>query len=182
MGGVFTKYPAQRYHKTLAPEGKAIRDPDQEAREAPASEGWVDTPAKFDQAYVALTEDPPEGTPFESYVAPAKDPIAYPAMRYTRDGQEQTVATAEQDAALDPAIWKDTPDPAAWDVPVTSAAASEDPDPMHAMTVAQIAEVVETVTSPDELDLITGREAVRPDGARKGVLAAIEARRKALTA
>ena len=40
MGGVFTKYPCQRYHKELAPEGRTVTSPEAEAA---LGAGWVDT-------------------------------------------------------------------------------------------------------------------------------------------
>ena len=179
MGGVFTKYPAMRYHKELAPEGLQIRSPEAEAELAP---GWVDTPAKFDPAYRALTEDPPEGTPFETYVAPAKPPIPYPAVRYAQDGSQLIVHSLEEDEALNPAIWKDTPDPTAWLSDAAVPVDTDAPDQMHTLTVSQIGAVLETVTDPAELDDLETREYLNPKGARKGVLVAITTRREALIA
>lgn len=188
MAGVFTKYPAQRYHKDLAPEGRTVRSAAEEDELGP---GWVDTPAAFAAGYVPMTEDPPEGTPFETYVAPIAPPIAYPALRYARDGSERTIASPAEEAAG----WQDHPwskselaEPSAEPPPATaddtgaSVPGVPPEDGLHRVTVEQVEEVLAEIASLGELDAIEAREARNPRGARKGVLAAIEARREALAA
>ena len=64
---VFNKYPAVRYHKTLAADGRLVKSADEEAA---LGEGWVDTPAAFGDGYVPLTADPPEGTAMDTVVLP----------------------------------------------------------------------------------------------------------------
>lgn len=205
MASVFTKYPCTRYHKDLAPEGREIKNAEKEAE---LGEGWVDTPAAFDPAYVPPTVDPPEGTPFESYVAPAAPPIAYPAMRYSRDGGERTIqGPGEEEAGWQDHPWtKDelaaTVAPAAppetdpVSPPGARSVHEADPPPPNAppvlpdegpkedglfsVPVPKVEEVVAEITDPAELNDIEAREQRNPRGARKGVLAAIAARRQGI--
>lgn len=203
---IFTKYPACRYHKDLAPKGRTIHSA---AEEAELGDGWVDTPAAFAPDYVRLTEDPPEGTEFQQYVVPAAPPVPYPAMRYPRDGGEPvTVQTLEQDHALGPdyqdhpwtkaALAEGRPTTTATDtVPVTiehvaplvddepkppasPAPNGDQPDSLWRVTVAQAKEVIAEISDPVELADIAAREQRNPNGARKGILAAIDARQNAL--
>lgn len=178
----FQKYPCVRYHQTLAPEGRTIRNT---AEEADLGSGWVDTPAAFHPGYQAPTSDPPDGTPMDTVVAPAKPPERYPAVRYARDGRTQVVGSAEAEAALDPAEWKDTSDLKAWGdapAPPPPAPATSAPtpvsgdDPLHAMTVPEAVDAIGTITDISALDALAGREAKNPSGARKGVVKAITAR------
>lgn len=178
MAGVFTKYPTMRYHKDVAPEGIEVRNAEQEAKLAPADQGWVDTPAKFDPAYRALTADPPEGTPFETYVVPAKPPVPYPAMRYGRGGEERVINSPDQEEAG----WQDHPwTPAELAVPpaATHAPSSteQQEDKLFSVTVAQVEEILDEITDLAELDSIAAREQRNPRGPRKGILMAIDARR-----
>lgn len=184
----FQKYPCVRYHKTLAPEGRQINSP---AQEAELGDGWVDTPAAFAPGYVALTSDPPEGTAMDTVVLPSKPLDLYPAMRYARDGRSVTVRSAGEDQALDPAEWKDTPDPKAWEAaavapppvvapPPLTTEPVQPADPLFATTVAAIEDMVSEITDGAALDALAAREALNPKGARKGVIAAIKARADAV--
>ena len=207
--GFFTKYPCTRYHKDLAPEGIEIPTAEKEAELGP---GWVDTPAAFDPAYVPLTEDPPDGTPFESYVEPAAPPIAYPAMRYARDGGERVINGPDQE---EPG-WQDHPwstaelaagqpmpstppapnghSTATEPAPATNEGTREPVEPpaavtpapeddgLYRVTVERVEGVLSEITDAAELDDIAARESRNPRGPRKGVLSAIEARREALAA
>ena len=96
----YQRYPAMRYHKTLAPDGKEVKNA---AQAAELGEGWVRTPAAFAPGYVELPE-PEDGSPIDEILAAGKEPIPYPAMRYTCDGKECVVQNKEQDDNLDPAI------------------------------------------------------------------------------
>ena len=197
---VFVKYPCTRYHKDLAPEGREIINA---AKEAELGDGWVDTPAAFAPTYVRLTEDPPEGTEFHQYVAPASPPIPYPAARYHRDGREDTVSGPEAEAKLGPG-WQDHPwtkaeraegrpttstAPVAYGytappVPPGTPPAALDPagpDGLWDVTVAQAEEVIQEISDAAELDAIIAREQLNPTGPRKGVLSAVLARLDALT-
>lgn len=96
-------YPKFLYHPELAPAGRLIRD---EASE-PTEPGWVDTPQKFDPAYVEPAPIVPEGSvPADR---PGYVPQPYPSVRYGASGETKVVASADEDAALNPADWKHSP-------------------------------------------------------------------------
>ena len=204
---VFQKYPCVRYHRDQAPEGRPIRSADEEEE---LGAGWVDTPAAFRPGYVRLTKDPPEGTPFESYVAPATPPIPYPAMRYSRTGETRVINSPveEQDGWHDhpwtaaelgtlpaskppgpsgPGTATAPPPPSVDDdqdetVMPLGTAETDGPqaDALFSVTVAQVEQVLSDIRDPLELDAITAREQRNPRGPRKGVLNAIQARRELL--
>ena len=184
----FQKYPAVRYHKTLAAEGRVIKSADDEAG---LGEGWVDTPAAFAPGYTALTADPPEGTAMDTVVLPSTPPEPYPAVRYTRDGRSVTVRSVVEDQALDPNEWKDTPDPKAWAAaPVAPPVLADPPPPsdpppsasdvLFSTTVVVVEDMVSEITDIGALDALAAREATNPKGARIGVMKAITARLDAL--
>src|SRR3990167_6581220 len=104
MTTIYVEYPAIRYHKTLAPDGITVANASQE----PDGEGWVTTPAAFDPGYVPPATRLRDGDPLPFVRPPDRPYVAFPAMRYARDGAEQTVNEA-QAATLDPAVWKDHP-------------------------------------------------------------------------
>lgn len=182
----FHKYPCNRYHKDLAPDGREIKSAAQEAELGP---GWVDTPAAFDPAYRPLTPTPEDGAPLEAVIAPPKEIIPYPAMRYARDGRTVTVTSVQEDRALDPAEWKDTPDPKAWpDLPP----APPSPNPstvaplaesFYLLNATEAARLVAGADTPQKLDVIAAAEEAHPKfpGGRASVLRAIAERREALT-
>lgn len=181
----FVKYPAMRYHNTLAPEGRVISSPEAEAA---LGDGWVDTPAAFDPAYKALTTDPPEGTAMDTVVLPAKPPERYPAMRYARDGRTQVVRNAEEEVSLDPVEWKDTPDPHAWaGMPPIEASSTPDAaltigESLYLLNAAESQRLVSVADSPEKLDAIEIAERAHPkhEGGRVSVLRAIAETREAL--
>jgi len=192
MSQVYQRYPAMRYHKGLAPEGRAVTSAADEAALGP---DWVKTPAAFEPGYVEVPE-PEEGTPRETIIASTQPYIPYPAMRYTRDGQECTVQTEAEDRALDPRVWKPTPDPAAW--------ANEPPsalDPASALTpalpavnplaaslyllnAAESQRLIDGADTAEKLAMIEDAEVAHPkhEGGRVSVLRAIEERREQLMA
>ena len=101
-------YPAWLYHRTEAPDGRLVACED----DAPSGEGWVTTPAAFDPHYVA----PPPLAPAELTELMLRNGvpyIAFPAWRYHTSGEARLVETAEADALLDKAEWRDTPAPVA---------------------------------------------------------------------
>lgn len=204
-------YPVFAYHATLAPEGQVFHTEDAliEADEKSGG-GWVDTPAKFSKDYVA-PPPPAEGEdelPIEARMAGFVK-VHYPSHRYNAQGQMVEVKNAEDEANYDPAVWKDTPDPAAFvDAPTVQAGASIAIDPpiltqasvppapvavgpsltpeqiaeFRAATVSTIVQRLEMVVDPNALDALEEAEAGNPNGARAGVLKAILSRRKLLAA
>lgn len=187
---IYQRYPAIRYHKTLAPEGREVKNA---AAAAELGEGWVRTPAAFVDGYVEQPELD-EGAPLDDVVTAGKEYIPYPAMRYARDGRECVVKTLEEDHDLDPAIWKHTPDPAAWgDAPalpppdpavVATAAASQIAASLYYLNAAESTALVNGADTEEKLAAIETAEKAHPkfEGGRTSVLRAIEERREALTA
>lgn len=97
------------FHKVHAPDGQLFED-----GVTPQGDGWVDTPAAFEPGYVPPPAEP-EGLPERERRA-GYVPQAFPSHRYRKGDPDNPilVQSAEDAAALDPAEWKDTPDPAAW--------------------------------------------------------------------
>lgn len=96
-------YPRFLYHKDEAPSGRLIRN----AEDEPTGPGWVDTPQKFDPAYVEPAPVVPEGSvPADR---PGYVPQQYPSHRYGASGEVRVVASAEEDAELNPRDWKHSP-------------------------------------------------------------------------
>lgn len=174
-------YPRFLFHKELAKDGRLIKS----AAEEPTGDGWVDTPAAFEEGYVA----PPPQVDAKGQPAPAPTPghvhKPYPSHRFNKAGVSCLVNTAEEDAALDAAIWKDTPDPAAFpddappsapppaapDGPLTGAAAQK--ADLYAANAATVVEKVASMTDIAALQLVQGFELANPRGARKTVLTAV---------
>ena len=186
----YQRFPAMRYHKTLAPDGQEVKNA---AKAAELGEGWVRTPAAFAPGYVEEPE-PEDGSPIDEIVAAGREIIPYPAMRYTRDGKECEVGTLEKDNELDPAIWKDTPDPAAWGTApalsppdpaiVATDAASKIAESLYFLNAAESTALVNGADTLEKLAAIETAEKAHPkhEGGRVSVLRAIEERREALTA
>jgi len=185
-------YPKFLYHKALAPDGRVISSAEQEAALDP---GWVDTPAAFDAGYV--TPEPVLDT--KGHVASAPTPgyvyKPFPSFRYLRDGTTCVVNTQDEADALDPQVWKDTPDSAGFpdDAPPSTkgmghaAAPPSTPPPgasradvqkvdLYTATVATIAAKVATMDDVAALQVVQGFELTNPTGARVGVLKAVEKR------
>lgn len=187
---VYQRYPAMRYHKTKAPDGVEVKNAQQAAD---LGEGWVRTPAAFAPGYVE-TPEPEDGSPIDEILATGKEYIPYPAMRYARDGRECTVQNKEEDHDLDPAIWKKTPDPAAWgDEPVppppdptvvAAAAVSQIAESLYFLNAAESTALVNGADTEEKLAAIETAEQAHPkhEGGRVSVLRAIAERREALTA
>lgn len=171
-----------KYHKTLAPEGRLVKaaDPD------PTGDGWVDTPAAFEEHYVAPDPDAVVDPPGTVTVG-GRTKLLYPSHRYNAKGEVQEVKNAEEDGRLDKAVWRGspadfTPEEAAPAVPTdaeiakTTSAAEGRRAELYAATVPEIAARVATIGDRATLDLILSYEQTNPKGARKGVLQAVEAR------
>jgi hypothetical protein len=175
-------YPRFLFHKEHAKDGRLIKS----AADEPTGDGWVDTPAAFEDGYVA----PPPQVDAKGLPAAAPTPghvhKPYPSHRFNQAGESCLVKTAEEDAALDAAVWKDTPDPAAFAdappatpppapttpaAPLTGAAAQK--ADLYAATVATVVEKVAAMTDVAALQLVQGFELTNPKGARKTVLAAV---------
>ena len=117
----------------------------------------------------------------------------YPAVRYRRnpdaeDGVDaRIVKTAAEDDALDASVWKKrpldchaAPEPIVPDVPaetVPEIDAAEDArrKALHSMSVKDVVDIVEKASDLAALERVRDREQANPKGARKGILAAIEA-------
>lgn len=109
------KFPTFAFHKEEAPEGRLVQN--QEDLDALGPE-WVETPAAFDPNYKRPAPAVADGTVPQEMAARGFVPQPYPAHRYTKGGAQSCLVTGvEEDAALDPDVWKDTPDPRAWDDP-----------------------------------------------------------------
>jgi hypothetical protein len=174
-------YPRFLFHKELAPEGKLIRS----AEDEPSGEGWVDTPQKFDPAFVEPEKAVAPGTVPED--KPGFVPQPYPSYRYGRSGETKLVRNVEEDDALNPEDWKhstadfdkkdDAPAP-----PPTPPIAKSDAQKaeLYSAKVGDIAARVETLSDIVMLQTIQGFEEGNPKGARPGVMKAVEARLKAL--
>lgn len=191
-------YPKFLYHETHAPDGRAIMT---EADE-PKGDGWHDTPAKFDPNYVP--PPPPlvaEGTVPEAARLAGFVPQAYPSLRYSvHGGEAKRVDSADEDAALDPAVWKHSPDPTSWtteepeapagaDAAVsvtmttggvgsaTTAPSSDDEQKaeLYKANVSQIIEKVSAIHDPALLERVAAFETDNPKGPRKTVLQAVKA-------
>lgn len=113
-----TQFPTFMFHPEQATEGKLFTSQKQLDDAGP---GWVDTPAAFAKDYVP-PPPPVEGTIVLQ--APgggttAYVPQRYPMHLYNRAGDMKEIRSAEQfeKEHLDPADWKDTPDPAAFNEP-----------------------------------------------------------------
>lgn len=195
MEKTYQRYPAMRYHQTLAPDGREVKDA---AADAALGEGWVKTPAAFEPGYVDVPE-PEEGTSMDTAVALTQEYIPYPALRYTREGGELIVNSAEEDQELDPRVWKKTPDPAAWadeaPAPVADPASALTPPAvppvtavnpiaasLYLLNVAESELLVNGADTPAKLDVIEHAEKAHPkhEGGRVSVLRAIADRREAL--
>jgi hypothetical protein len=110
-------FPAWHFHKDLAPEGQVFQTAEDLARAEDDNPGWQDTPAKFDPKYVAPPPSPvaPEDRPADQ---PGYVPVTFPSLRHNQAGEERRVETKDEADALEaaePGVWKDTPDPDAWD-------------------------------------------------------------------
>lgn len=191
-------YPRFAYHKTLAHEGRLIKS----AEDEPTEEGWVDTPAKFDPNYV----EPPQigaapGTVPEEARRRGFVPQQYPAKRYHQvTGEDRRVESAQEDGALDPSVWKDTP-PASVEVPApaqapAAAASSGNSAPagttmteeekkaaaelnakaaeLHGTAVDKVLDALKGCDDPDFLSRITEMEALNPAGPRMSLVKAIK--------
>lgn len=116
-------YPRFLFHPSLAPEGKIFGSlEDEQAKGATADAGWVDTPAAFDPEYVAPPE--PESGPNQTEAMAVQGivPQRYPKHLYRRgdpDGAKEVATKEAHDVveAAEPGVWKETPDPSAWDDP-----------------------------------------------------------------
>lgn len=179
-------YPKVLYHKELAADGQLIKSAEAEAA---LSEGWVDTPEAFEEGYVK----PAPVTDAKGHVqgAPVVGHIhrPFPSARYNKAGAEKVVRTQEEADALDPSVWKDTNDPAAFPADAPAAAAPPATPPpsgkskaelhkaeLYSAKVADVAEKVATATDVDTLQLILGFELANPSGARVGVTKAVKKR------
>jgi hypothetical protein len=180
-------YPKWLYHKDLAPDGRLIRGPEQD----PIEDGWVDTPAAFDPAYVAPPPRDPDAVP-DAAVKAGYVHRPYPSHRYNASGESRIVHSLAEDDMLDPADWKDSPaafgdpPPAAAPAPAPPPPASEDSiatqrASLYAAKVADIVTGVETMTDLVKLETLKAFEQSNPKGARVGVIKALEARVKTLT-
>lgn len=194
-------FPCFRYHATLAREGKLFRS---EADLPPAGEGWVDTPAAFEAGYVAPPPQDEAPTGLAAAARALRRPAKpYPAHRYKRDDADHPVIVkdADEDAKLDPAVWKDTPDPNAWDNPAPAMRPmasdgvdqppSAPPEPVeipqdireeiYAAKLGDLIGRIETMTSTPKLEALARAEEDNPSK-RATILKAIKARLKVLAA
>lgn len=167
-------YPKFLYHAEHAPEGFLIKS---EADE-PTGAGWVDTPQKFDPTYVEPAKlVAPESVPADQ---PNYVPVQYPSWRFNvTTGAERLVQSAEEDAALDPAVWKDSPNPTVKPAVAPAGAKGGLADQKAALYSAKATDVVAQVVAMDSVDglqIVHGLELANPAGARKTVIAAIEKR------
>ena len=185
---VYVEYPCVRYHKILAPEGREILNA---VKDAALGEGWVDTPAAFDPAYVPPATRLKDGDPMPVTRTPGQAYVEYPAMRYARDGREQEVMSD----GLDPAEWKDHPwtaeEQAAGPTPVAAGTAEDAPPvvspvaaSLYLLNAAESTLLVNGQDTPEKLDALEAAEQAHPkhDGGRVSVLRAITERREALAA
>ena len=190
MARIYQRYPRSKYHKTLAPLGREVLNAQQEAA---LGEGWVNSPAAFEPGYVEPPE-PEDGALIHDPRPPDKEYIPYPAMRYARNGETTTVYNQAQDEALDPFVWRNTPDPAAWaDVPppappdpakAAATAAAAIGESLYFLNATESTALVNGADTPEKLDAIETAEKAHPkhEGGRVSVLRAIEERRAALMA
>ena len=193
MGKTFQTYPAIRYHKELAPDGRTVVSA---AAEAELGEGWVKTPAAFAPGYVEVPE-PADGTPYEDVAPVAKEYIHFPVMYYGPAGQELTVFTAEQEEGLSSQMWRRSP--ADWvggqasPSPAPAAASSEPPVPaplsalaesLYYLNVDESKRLVTGAKTAEALAAIEAAEQAHPKhpGGRVSVLKAIDERRAELAA
>lgn len=190
-------YPYWVYHKELARDGKLVRS---EADE-PKGDGWVDTPAAFEEGYVKPEPQVNEAGQPKSAPVPGHVHVSYPSWRYNKAGEEKQVLNAEEDHALDASVWKDTlaafnevtdaPPDTAPPVPDSTGNTARPPStppptgPSRAAVqkaefydakVKDIAEKVATGTDVETLQMIHGFELKNPAGARPGVIKAVEKR------
>lgn len=179
------KYPRFAYHAELAPDGLLVRTPADE----PTGDGWVETPAAFDPKYVAPPDTVEPGSVPAEAAAAGYVPRPYPAHRYNRDGDFVVVRTAEDDAALDPAVWKATPDPKAFSdapppttPPPVPGKALDDTQraELYASSVTVVSDRIAALTDGPLLDAIRAAELANPKGPRIGVIRALDARREIL--
>lgn len=147
------RYPRWAWHPTLARDGKFIAN---EAAE-PAGDGWVDTPAALDPAYV-----PPPEVPDEEQVPdiapPGYEREHYPTWRYpVSGGDPYYVLDAVADSKLDRKLWKNSPDPTHWEEdhpvaatmpPVLDASAQQQAAPKPALPAKTVAEPPVQQASP----------------------------------
>lgn len=165
------------YHKTLASEGKLIRS----AAEEPKGDGWVDTPAAFEEGYVKPAPAAPS-----SHYAPGRKFEAYPTARYNRAGDCVIVKSKDEEDSLK-GEWLDTPPPepaSAPAAPDTSGQPTADDVAkleLHATPVNRIGEAIAAVSDLAMLDKIRGYEEANPKGARATVLKALDQRLDELT-
>ena len=190
MARTYQRYPKMRYHKTLAPQGRTVLNTQQDVA---LGEGWVNSPAAFEPGYVEPPE-PEDGALIHDPRPPDKEYIPYPAMRYARNGETTTVYNQAQDEALDPFVWRNTPDPAAWaDVPppappdpakAAATAAAAIGESLYFLNATESTALVNGADTPEKLDAIETAEKAHPkhEGGRVSVLRAIEERRAALMA
>lgn len=207
-------YPAFRYHKELAAEGKLVKTEEEDKALGP---DWHDTPEKFDPKYVAPNPEDPEAV--AAAMRQAKPAKAYPSHRYKKGDADnpKEVKTAEEDDALEaaePGVWKSTPDPAAWKdgtplapapnqpgQPPAGAPSAQLPPPqapqppsppnvivltaeqkleLHTAPLPEIFERLDGISDVARLDAIVAAEEENPNGARKTLLKAVDARKRAL--
>ena len=132
----YQRYPAMRYHKTLAPEGKEVKTAEAAAA---LGDGWVRTPAAFEPGYVEQPE-PEDGSPIAEARPPGKPYVPYPILRYARNGEERLFGEAE-DQARDPNIWKASPADwgagAALPVPTAEEAAASIGESLYLLNAAE---------------------------------------------
>lgn len=189
-------FPTFLFHAEHARDGKLF----QTAGDLPTDlTDWHDTPQKFDPAYVAPPQAVNDGTVPEDARRTGYVPQPYPSVRYNKlTLAEQTVASAEADALLDPAVWKHSPDPKTWEAepavasdgpgestvaildddapPAATASDEEQKTALHAATVTQIVERVSAISDEALLAKIDGFERDNPKGMRKTVISAVKAR------
>lgn len=116
--------PCFLFHETIEDgkykDGKMFKTQEEldEALTGPDAAGWHDTPAKFDPNYKAPAVNPDAADLPEEAVARGFVKEHYPSFRFHVDGKTEpkVVKNADEDADLDPAVWKHSPDPKTWTV------------------------------------------------------------------
>lgn len=198
-----TEFPTFLYHQDF-PDGKLFKT----AADWPEGPGWVDTPQKFDDAYVAppsvLDGTLPREAALSGYV-----PEAYPKHVYRKGNADEPLAIRSKEhedeliakGIYDPALMRCSPDPkdACWsDAPAPGVAPVHDAPPvtaatltpaevaarkteLYATTVDNVAKRLADITDVAVLDLVAEYEHGNPKGARQGVLKAVAKRKIDLT-
>lgn len=193
-------YPKFLFHREKAAEGQLFASEDDLPKDPT---GWVETPAAFDEGYVAPpAPDTAEGSIPEDARRRGYVPAPFPSHRYKKNDADhpKTVNSQEEDDALEaaePGVWKHSPDPKAWadDAAPTGTATGADlatgPDAPHGLTedqkaefyAAKVADIVVklgSVTGVGPLDELAAVEDQNPKGARQTIVKAIKARKAEL--